>query len=230
MARPSKHDGVVYRRTGTQFWWMRYRDRAGTRREESTGTEDWKEAQQETARAPPGAGRQRPGDRPQGRAAHVRAVGGVFLENYSKPPLRSQRRTRCNSARSCTSEGVRDQQSGRALDAMRSKAYLRHRLRQRVKRKTRAGFVERGVLKPSTVHQELRVLRRMLNVAVARSCCRQSVLGRGVSRRGEGAVPAALHGVVGAAADRVGGAALPAQRRSGSSRRPDFGSTRNWRR
>jgi len=44
--------------------------------------------------------------------------------------------------------------------------YLRYRLRQRVKRKTRAGIVERGVLKPSTVHQELRVLRRILNVAV----------------------------------------------------------------
>ena len=46
MARPRKHDGVVYRRTGTQFWWMRYYDRAGTRREEPTGTTDWKEAQQ----------------------------------------------------------------------------------------------------------------------------------------------------------------------------------------
>jgi integrase len=44
--------------------------------------------------------------------------------------------------------------------------YLRYRLRERVKRKTKAGTVERGVLKPSTVHQELRVLRRILNVAV----------------------------------------------------------------
>ena len=44
--------------------------------------------------------------------------------------------------------------------------YLRYRLRQRVKRKTKAGIVEKGVLKPSTVHQELRVLRRILNVAV----------------------------------------------------------------
>jgi hypothetical protein len=46
------------------------------------------------------------------------------------------------------------------------KGYLRYRLRQRVKRKTRAGIVEREVLKPSTVHQEFRVLRRILNVAV----------------------------------------------------------------
>ena len=44
--------------------------------------------------------------------------------------------------------------------------YLRYRLRQRVKRKTKAGIVEKGLLKPSTVHQELRVLRRMLNLAV----------------------------------------------------------------
>jgi integrase len=35
-----------------------------------------------------------------------------------------------------------------------------------VKWKTKAGIIEGGVLKPSTVHQELRVLRRILNVAV----------------------------------------------------------------
>ena len=45
MARPSKHDGVVYRREGTQFWWMRYRDRSGKRCQEPTGTADWDEAQ-----------------------------------------------------------------------------------------------------------------------------------------------------------------------------------------
>jgi site-specific recombinase XerC len=44
--------------------------------------------------------------------------------------------------------------------------YLRKRLRDRVRIKTTAGYIERGELKPATVHQELRVLRRMLNVAV----------------------------------------------------------------
>jgi integrase len=44
--------------------------------------------------------------------------------------------------------------------------YLRGRLKQRVVIKTRSGSVEKGVLKATTVHQELRVLRRMLNVAV----------------------------------------------------------------
>jgi integrase len=44
--------------------------------------------------------------------------------------------------------------------------YLRRRLQDRVRFKTAAGFVQREKLKPATVHQELRVLRRVLNVAV----------------------------------------------------------------
>jgi integrase len=44
--------------------------------------------------------------------------------------------------------------------------YLRERLRQRVKIRLRKGYRERGLLKATTVHQELRVLRRMLNAAV----------------------------------------------------------------
>jgi hypothetical protein len=51
--------------------------------------------------------------------------------------------------------------------------YFRYRLRQHVKRKTGAGIVERGVLKPSTVHQELLVLGRILNVAVRKRLLRQ---------------------------------------------------------
>src|SRR6202050_1636476 len=43
---------------------------------------------------------------------------------------------------------------------------LPRRLKRRVQVKARDGFVEKGVLKATTVHQELRVLRRMLNVAV----------------------------------------------------------------
>jgi integrase len=44
--------------------------------------------------------------------------------------------------------------------------FLRERLRQRIRTKTKNGYHERGIVKPSTVHQELRVIRRMLNVAV----------------------------------------------------------------
>jgi integrase len=44
--------------------------------------------------------------------------------------------------------------------------YLPNRLRQRVRVRTSKGYVEPGLLKSTTVHQEMRVLRRMLNVAV----------------------------------------------------------------
>jgi integrase len=44
--------------------------------------------------------------------------------------------------------------------------YLRRRLRQRIHRKLADGHREHGILKSSTVHQEFRVLRRMLNVTV----------------------------------------------------------------
>ena len=44
--------------------------------------------------------------------------------------------------------------------------YLRRRLQARVQIRTTAGVIQRDRLKPTTVHQELRVLRRMMNVAV----------------------------------------------------------------
>ena len=44
MARPSKHDGVVYQRNDGRILWMSYRDRSGKRIRESTFTEDWDEA------------------------------------------------------------------------------------------------------------------------------------------------------------------------------------------
>jgi len=44
--------------------------------------------------------------------------------------------------------------------------FLRNRLRQRVRVKVARGYREKGILKSTTVYQEFRVLRRMLNVAV----------------------------------------------------------------
>ena len=45
MARPSKHDGSVYKRNDGKILWITYRDRNGRRIRESTFTEDWQEAQ-----------------------------------------------------------------------------------------------------------------------------------------------------------------------------------------
>jgi integrase len=166
MARPRKHDGHVFRRKGTQFWWMRYRDSTGTRRTEPTGTTDWKEAQKRIR------------ERLQARDENVleivrkgeeltfRAWTELFLENYSKPPLRTPKTHEANTRAITHLLPVFGGQKLADMSGDAIEGYLRYRLRQRVKRKTRAGIVERGVLKPSTVHQELRVLRRILNVAV----------------------------------------------------------------
>ena len=88
MARPKKHDGVLYRRG--RFWWMRYRDRDGTRHLESTETTDWQEAQTRLR------------ERLQARDENLLAVvrrgrqltfnewADFFLEHYSQPPFRSR--------------------------------------------------------------------------------------------------------------------------------------------
>jgi hypothetical protein len=44
MPRAQKYDGAVYRRAGTKIWWIRYRDRKGIARRESSLTAGWQEA------------------------------------------------------------------------------------------------------------------------------------------------------------------------------------------
>lgn len=44
--------------------------------------------------------------------------------------------------------------------------YLRERLRERIRVKAKLGYKQLGTVKSTTIHQEFRVLRRMLNVAV----------------------------------------------------------------
>ena len=49
--------------------------------------------------------------------------------------------------------------------------YLRWRLRQRNRVHTSSGYRELGIVKPTTVHQEFRVLRRIFSVAVKKKLC-----------------------------------------------------------
>ena len=44
MPKARKQDGIVYSRKTGNILWIRYRDRNGKRRRESTRTEDWEEA------------------------------------------------------------------------------------------------------------------------------------------------------------------------------------------
>ena len=169
MSRPIEHDGSVFRRKGTRFWWMCYRERDGIRRRESTFTEDWQEAQKKLR------------ERLQARDGNILQVvrkgenltfgewADSFLENYSKPPFREPKTHAANLR--AANHLKKAFAAHRLVDVTADEIehFLRDRLRQRVRYKTSSGYFERGQLKPTTVHQELRVLRRMLNVAVRKN-------------------------------------------------------------
>jgi integrase len=166
MARPIKHDGGLYKREGSKIWWMRYRDQDGVRRRESTLTEDWDEAQKSLRE------RLRARDNntlPALRRGQELTFGewsDFYLENFSKPPFRARKTHEVNQRTLKHLRPVFEKTKLAAITADEIELYLRRRLKQRVTYKTKAGLAEKGVLKATTVHQELRVIRRMLNVAV----------------------------------------------------------------
>ncbi len=166
MARPLEQDGAVYQRQGTNFWWMRYRDRNGILRKESTGVKDWQAAQEEAE----GAVHARDGNILEivrrGEALNFGQWADFFLENYSKPPIRE---LKTHNANQRATKHLRVAFGAHKLFDVTAddiELFLRERLRQRIRTKTKNGYHERSLVKPATVHQELRVLRRMLNVAV----------------------------------------------------------------
>ena len=171
MARPSKHDGVVYRRNDSKIWWMRYRDRSGGRRLESTHTEDWQDAQRQL--------RERLHARDNNTLATVRKGeqltfndwADFFVENYSKPPIRAEKTHEVNDNALKTLRPVFGPMKLAEIDATGIEAHLRNRLKQRRRVRRKSGVIELGLLKPATVHQEFRVLRRIFSVAVKKKLC-----------------------------------------------------------
>src|SRR6266567_5847975 len=166
MARPRKHDGVVYSRAGSKVLWMSYPDQHGKRIRESTFTQDWQEANRKL--------RERLLARDdkvleivkKGEQLGFEQWVDFFLENYSNPPLRARKTHEVNMRAAKHLKNAFRSRKLADLNADEIEFYLRKRLRDRVRIKTAAGFIERQELKPTTVHQELRALRRMLNVAV----------------------------------------------------------------
>ncbi len=152
--------------TMERFCGSRTANRNGTRIRESTFTEDWQEAQRKL--------RERLQARDdkfleivrKGEQLQFSNWVDFFLENYSQPPLRAEKTHEVNlRAPSHLKKAFGSQNIGE-ISADDVEFYLRRRLQDRVRYKTGSGFLYRGKLKPATVHQELRVLRRMLNVAV----------------------------------------------------------------
>jgi integrase len=145
---------------------MVYRDRNGKRIRESTFTDDWQEAQRKLR------------ERLQSRDDRILDVVrkgeqlqfsdwvDFFLENYFRPPIRAEKTHEANQrVAKHLKEAFRSRTVG-DITADDIDIYLRRRLQTRVRIQSFAGVRQKDRLKPSTVHQELRVLRRMPNVAV----------------------------------------------------------------
>ena len=141
MPRRRKHDGVVYKRKDSNVWWMRYRDRTGCRRLESTDTTDWDEAQRKL--------RERLHSRDnnsldvvrKGRQLTFNEWADFFLENYSKPPMRMPKTNQANLRAMKHLKAAFGSQKLAYVSADDIETYLRRRLQQRVKWKTGKGII-----------------------------------------------------------------------------------------
>ena len=203
MARPRKHDGRLFRKEESKFWWMDYRDRDGKRQRESTNTDDWDEAQKRLReRLQARDGNTLPLLR-KGEQFTFAQWSEHFLEAFSKPPIRAPK-THLSYTRV-----AKHLNAGFGevllvdLTADVIETYLRRRLEQRVQITRSEGKVAKGLVKPSTVHQEFRVLAADVECRRAQEAIGgESVFWGGVPGPGERAFPAALHDVVGAGDDR----------------------------
>ncbi|MGA8036107.1 MAG: tyrosine-type recombinase/integrase [Candidatus Acidiferrales bacterium] len=88
-----------------------------------------------------------------------------FLRNYSKPLLRAHKTHEVNQRAAKHLKSATGASTLVDITADSVELYIRDRLRQRVRIKSSLGVREMNALQPATVHQEFRVLRRMLNVA-----------------------------------------------------------------
>jgi len=175
--RPRNLSGTVFSRKESAFLWVRHADRTGTLKRESAGTADPEEAERFL--------QARLDARDEGKLPSVLAGKTLtlgewadwFLEMRSKPPFRSENTHAQNLnvlkhlklafgsmlLADITLESIED--------------YLRGRLKADKTVRTKLGLKVVGKLKPYSVHQELRVLTRILNLAVqqkrlpANPCC-----------------------------------------------------------
>jgi integrase len=167
MSRPRKITGTVYPRKDSAFWWITYRNREGQVVQESTGTADRDQAERFL--------RERLDARDDGVLPTILASKSLtfgefidwFLEKRSKPPFRARKThlMNLNAAHFLRPTFGNTRLLDIAPEAIED--YLRGRLSARKKYRTKLGIRYREeTVKPMTVHQEFRVLRRILNVAV----------------------------------------------------------------
>ena len=164
--RPRNTSGSLYSRRDSRVWWMSYRDHSGKFRQESTGRKEKGEAEKVM--------RKRLVARDEGLLPSAAPDGGIsfnqwadwFLANRSQPPFRSEQTHLQNLG---ALKFLRPRFGANRLSDITAEdieAYLMTRLNSGKRVYTKSGLQLRGRLKPATVHQEFRILRRILNVAV----------------------------------------------------------------
>ena len=164
--RPRNTSGSLYRRRDSRVWWMSYRDHEGRFRQESTGQMEKSAAEKVL--------RKRLVARDEGLLPSNAPDGGIsfnqwadwFLENRSKPPFRSEKTHQQNLGALKFLRPRFGKHRLSEITAEEIESYLMTRLKTGKRVHTKFGLQLRGQLKPATVHQELRVLRHILNAAV----------------------------------------------------------------
>ena len=164
--RPRNTAGSLYLRRDSRVWWMSYRDHNGKFRQESTGRKTKGEAEKVL--------RKRLVARDEGLLPSAAPDAGIsfnqwadwFLENRSQPPFRSKKTHQQNLGALKFLRPRFGESKLSDITVEDIEAYLMTRLNSGKRVHTRTGLQLRGRLKPATVHQEFRILRRILNVAV----------------------------------------------------------------
>ena len=164
--RPRNTGGNLYKRADSRVWWMSYRDQDGRFRQESTGQKDKREAEKVMRKRLVARDEGLLPSESQDRGIEFNEWADWFLQNRSKPPFRSEKTHQQNLN---ALKFLRPQFGKQRLQDITSEeieAYLMKRLNTGKRVHTAFGPQHRGKLKPATVHQEFRILRRILNVAV----------------------------------------------------------------
>lgn len=159
-------EGTIFPRPRSVFWWIRYRNREDEIIKECTRTKDRQEAEQFL--------RERLDARDDGTLSTVLSSKKLtfnewadwFLERRSKPPFRSEN-THAQNVNAM--KHLRPAFGNVLLADITPGAiedYLWTRLDSQRCVTTKLGIRQLGKLKPATVHQEFRILTRILNVAL----------------------------------------------------------------
>jgi len=166
MARPRKTGGSVYRRGDSAFWWVIYRNRQGELVKESTALTDRGEAEAFL--------RKRLDARDEGLLPAILSGRNLvfndwaewFLQNRSTPPFRTHKTHLQNLRVVGHLRPVFGLVRLLEITPEAVESYLRQRLSSQREYHTTLGVRQCGLLSPATVHQEFRVLKRILNVAI----------------------------------------------------------------